>query len=100
MNLKHGFYSKDITVNPDSVMMGNSIYLKTDELVDVENYLKGGTTKDPFFSHTIAVKILEHGRFTYPSLFPLALKYRKTEDYKTLSRLIEYFNEKEAMRRA
>ncbi len=85
MNFKHGFDSNNTNINPDSMLLGNRLSLSSDELVDVENYLHGGRSKDVFVSNAIAVNILFYGPRRYPTFFPLAEKYRKTVDYKTLS---------------
>lgn len=78
-NFKHGFFSKNASLNPDSRMMGTS-ELSLDDLSIADSYLRGETVKDPVHAHNAIKAIYAAGKFKYPTIWDRAKRYC-TENY-------------------
>lgn len=91
MNLKHGFYSKNIELNPDARLLGcASICL--DDLCLAESFLHGDSTTDPLYAHQVVKQVYSAGRLRYPTLWDRANKYVNGYEFSTMEKILSLKN--------
>ncbi len=86
MNLKHGFDSTNVNINPDCKLLQGGA-LTTDDLVLAERFLHGDNVLFPEVAQEIVKRIYESGRFKYPSIYQKCSQYMQHEYCFTLERL-------------
>ena len=86
MNLKHGFDSTNVNINPDCKLLQSGA-LGSDDLVMAERFLHGDTVSHPEVAQEIVKRIFESGRFKYPSIYQKCERYMQHEYCYSLERL-------------
>lgn len=86
MNLKHGFYSSDRSLNPDCRQL-NVAVPSQDDLTLAERFLHGDTCSDPVRAHEVCKVVFSSGKRKFPTLWELAKKHIEGYEFQTLERL-------------
>ena len=86
MNFKHGYYSTNIEINPDSRLLAGAS-LTTDDLCIADSFLRGELTPDPIQAHNIVKSIYQAGKLKYPTIWEGARQYIGSYEYDSMERL-------------
>ena len=87
MNLKNGFYSNNIAINPDSRMLNNRT-IESNDMYLAECFLHGDQVDDPVYVHQVVKVIYSSGRLKYPTLWNKAKKYVQGYEYDVLEKIL------------
>lgn len=86
-NLKHGFYSTNTSINPDSLMLGADNRLTGDDVLLAEQFLCGVSGVNVIEAHRIIKIIYQYGELKYPTLWYRAKKHVNGYEFDSLEKL-------------